>query len=281
MWDIHSYQLKGDYPIVLLAGGYLNGRPKALVELAGKPMIWYTLKALAEILPREGISQLVIVAPENNFPEFNGILDDFNLPIPVKLAKSGNTPLESFRNGVEEISNGDGIVIALASDTPLVKGSHILDLIARVDLLRSTEDLDLAYAVVSREAYKIRFPRSKRTFVSLKRGSFCGTGFLGVNTFKLKEFLDIASQLVQNRKSPLKMASILGWDLLVGLLLKRYTLLDLERVISERFNLRGKVLLSENPEIAFNVDTIEEIHLAKEYLRRAEIKTGEDKGDGI
>jgi len=269
MWNMDSYTISSTYPAVLLAGGNLGSEPKAFVNLLGKPMIWYFLSAFNDV--RDIFSPVALVTPKERWGELEELLKSFDLDL--ALSEPGKDPMDSLVRGLKLLVRDysipdDSFLWAFATDTPLVEGDMIRDVVYRADMLR--DEADLFYVVVSKEPYLGRFPDSRRTFLSLRRGSFCGTGVVGFRISILERLGKIGETLVRNRKSPLAMASFLGFDLTLGVVLRSYTLLDLEEKISDRFGIRGKVLLSEYPELAFNVDDISEIRLAEKYLGEGE-----------
>ena len=269
MWDMSDYKLEQPYPALLLAGGTLNGKPKAFLPILDKPMIWYFLRAISHL--RDVLNPILVVAPEENWDLLEKIAQELNLEL--SLAPPGENPMDSFLKGLNVFTRKhslpeESLIWAFATDTPLIKPEMIRDVIYRGDMLKDSSDL--FYVVVSKEPYKAKFPESKRTFLKLRRGTFCGTGIIGLRIGILEELSQIGEGLVKRRKSPFAMASLLGWDLLLGVAFGSYTLLDLEEKISKRFKIRGKVLLSEYPEIAFNVDDEEELKLAEMYLRGGE-----------
>lgn len=93
------------YTLVLLAGG--NGLrmkkniPKQYLLLAGKPVIMHILERIERI---KEIIEIVIVCSDEYVPLISGMLVQYNIIIPVKFAKAGNTRQASVKAGLELVT---------------------------------------------------------------------------------------------------------------------------------------------------------------------------------
>jgi molybdopterin-guanine dinucleotide biosynthesis protein A len=82
------------------------GTPKALVELAGRPLIAYPLAALADA----GIESVVVAKPDSPLP-----------PLECAVVREPEQPLHPLTGVVAALDAADGrAVIALGCDMPLV-----------------------------------------------------------------------------------------------------------------------------------------------------------------
>ncbi|WP_445245226.1 2-C-methyl-D-erythritol 4-phosphate cytidylyltransferase, partial [Microcoleus sp. OTE_8_concoct_300] len=75
-------------------------RNKLLLTLLGKPLLSWTLAA-AEA--SQHISWIGIMGQPDDFPDFQAILSDLSLVMPVKLIKGGATRQESVYNGLQAL----------------------------------------------------------------------------------------------------------------------------------------------------------------------------------
>jgi hypothetical protein len=73
-------------------------------------------------------------------------------------------------------------------------------------------------------------------------------------------------RMVAARKSALKQASFLGWDILALLLLGRLTLERAERMVSNRIGLRGRVIVSPYAEVAMDIDKPHQLEILRRDL---------------
>jgi len=104
----------------------LNGN-KILAPLAGKPLLWWTLRALtvAEAMPSDmRLTELIIAARREEFALIEPVLK--GLDVPVRLVEGGATRQESVANAAR-LATGDLILVHDAA-RPLISP----DVIARV-----------------------------------------------------------------------------------------------------------------------------------------------------
>lgn len=141
---------------------YSNGEAKALIDVAGKPMIQWVLHALDDA---RTIDRVVVI----------GLTDKSKLkckkPI-TYLSNQGRLPenLRAATAHVLELNPKAKYVLFVSSDIPAITGSMV-DWV--VNTCMQTKD-DLYYNVIPREAMEKRFPTSKRTFTPLKDMEVCG-----------------------------------------------------------------------------------------------------------
>jgi len=84
-------------------------RNKLLLTLLGKPLLSWTLAA-AEA--SRHISWIGIMGQPDDFPDFQAILSDLSLVMPVELIKGGATRQESVYNGLQALPpNADRVLI--------------------------------------------------------------------------------------------------------------------------------------------------------------------------
>lgn len=248
---------------ILLAGGtptgedplaeICQGNPKALLDVAGKPMAQWVLDAM----DASSSIDRVIVA---------GLDADCGLQSKKITAFTGDKGgmLGNAKAGFAEAAkagNKDDHVVIASSDIPTIR-AEMIDW--RVGIAMQTES-DLDYAVVKREVMETRFPGSNRSFIHFRDAQVCGGDF---NVARLAAIHDEAlwDRLVAARKNALKQASMLGYDTLILLLLRRLTLQSAESIASKRLNLVGKLQISPYAEIAMDIDKLHQLEIARQDL---------------
>jgi GTP:adenosylcobinamide-phosphate guanylyltransferase len=248
---------------VVLAGGipgpddplypYTQGEPKALVDIAGKPMAQWVLDAIghakqidqALIVGVDSASALTCKKPLHFLPDHGHILEN---------AKAG------LRTITERNPKATHFLLA-SSDIPSVT-SEIVDW--RVEE-SSRYDVDIDYVVVDRETMESRFPEAQRTFVQLKDHELCG-GDLNIvrNTIIQKE--QLWQRIIAARKNVFKQASLVGFDLLFLLLTRQLTLEGAERRVCRKLGLTGRACLSPFAELAMDMDKPHQLELLRKDL---------------
>ena len=157
---------------VVLAGGipqpneplysYSHGEAKALIDMAGKPMIQWVLDALGA---SKSIEHIVLI----------GLSDKAKLACkkPLTYLPNQGKLLENLKAGaakVVELNPKAEYVLFVSSDIPSITPEMVEWLIATC---KQTDD-DLYYNVVRREDMERVFPGSRRTYTRLKDLAVCG-----------------------------------------------------------------------------------------------------------
>ncbi len=91
-----------DAGVVLAAGSGVrfggSGPTKTYVDLAGRPLVAYSLEALAAVVER-----IVLVIREDDVDDAGDVVDDLALPVPVVMTPGGATRTQSERVGIEAL----------------------------------------------------------------------------------------------------------------------------------------------------------------------------------
>ena len=218
------------------------GKPKALLDFGGKPMIQWVLDALSSA---QKINRVVVIG----LPPFT----DLTCSLPLTVIDSQGSMLSNLQAGVSELQKMGNIsqkVLAVSSDVPAVT-AEMIDWM--VDTVQETNH-DLYYNVISREVMDKRFPSSKRTFIKLKDVEVCGGD---INAFD-HQFVftrqNLFDAIIGARKNPIRQASILGFDTLFLVLLHKMTLLQAEISISKKIDSRAHAILCPFAEMGMDVD---------------------------
>jgi GTP:adenosylcobinamide-phosphate guanylyltransferase len=230
-----------------------QGQPKALLNVAGKPMIQWVLDALSGAARIER----VVVVGLNAGAGVQCSKPTTYIPNQVSL-------LDNIQAGVNEILRLDpqaGLVMAVSSDIPALTPA-IVDWAA--DRAQETEH-DIYYMVAERSVMESRFPGSNRSYVRLRDAEVCGSD-MNVLRAGLVSDRPLWERIVASRKNALRQASLLGWDVLALLLLGRLSISRAERMVSKRLGLRGRVILCPYPELAMDVDKPHQLEILRKYL---------------
>jgi GTP:adenosylcobinamide-phosphate guanylyltransferase len=251
---------------ILFAGGipqpneplysYSEGEPKALIDVAGKPMIQWALDALnqARTIDRVVIigltekSRLICAKPLTYLPNEGKLLDN---------VKAGAAK-------VLELNPRAKYALLVSSDTPAIKG-EMIDWI--VNTCRETKD-DLYYNVIQREVMEKRFPTSKRTYTRLKDMDVCGGDTNMVRLAIVNEHSEFWNKLFDARKSPADQATLLGADILFRLLFRQLTADDVIQRVAAKLDLKGRALVCPFAEVGMDVDKPHQLEMLRADLAR-------------
>jgi NDP-sugar pyrophosphorylase family protein len=238
--------------VILTAGGipsqsdplylYTQGKPKAMLPINGKPMIQWVLDSLASA---RGIDQVLLV----------GLDEEFAVSYPRKLTRLANQGdmVSNIISAAMHLLNDHSSAaqtIVMASDVPAIRPAMLEWM---VDQIKDTDN-DITYTVVTQSVMEERFPESKRTYVKLKDGAVCGGDVNAINIQTVNFNNPVWRGLVDNRKNVFKQAALIGFDTLLLLLMRAFTLKKAEERVCQRLRIKGRLIVSPYAETAMDVD---------------------------
>jgi len=233
-----------------------QGKSKALLDVAGKPMVQWVLDALCQSTVVERIA-VVGLPPESNL-QCSKLID--YLP-------NQNSMLENIRAGVNKIQeyNPDTQhVLLVSSDIPAITG-EMVDWVARTAL--QTDD-DVYYNVIRREVMEARFPNSRRSFTRLRGMEVCGGDLNLMHVRMLAGKNDVWEKIIASRKNVFKQAALIGYDTLVLLMLRLIDVDQAVKMVSKRLKIKGRGLVCPYAEIGMDVDKPFQLEMVRADLSR-------------
>jgi GTP:adenosylcobinamide-phosphate guanylyltransferase len=251
---------------VVIAGGipqpqeslyaYSKGNPKALIDVAGKPMVQWVLDALGEA---RTVERIVLI----------GLTDKAGLSCrkPLYYISNEGKMLANVQAGtakVKELNPKAEYVLFSTSDIPALTGSMV-DWVINTSMQTKH---DLYYTVIPRQAMDDRFPTSRRTFIQLKDLEACGGDMHVARTSMVGRNSEFWERLIEARKSPASQASLLGFDIIFRFLTRQLTAEDVIRRVAERLGLRGRALISPFAELGMDVDKPHQLEIMRAHLAR-------------
>lgn len=247
---------------VMVAGGtptpddplyaYTGGRPKALLEVAGKPMAQWVMDALDSAASVEAI---VVVGLE--------AASGLRAHKPVRFVTDRHGLLPNSQAGLAEVRAMDrsaAQAMILSGDIPALT-SAIVE--ARIRSADPAADLD--YIAIDRRVMEARFPNARRTYVRLRGLEVCG-GDMNIVRVDLATDDRLWELLLAARKSVWRQASLVGWDTLFFLLLRRLELEVAVQRVSRRLHIRGRAHLFPHAEAGMDVDKPHQLELIRRDL---------------
>jgi hypothetical protein len=94
----------------------------------------------------------------------------------------------------------------------------------------------------------------------------CGADVNLVRIKIIKEHMDVWEALIGNRKSPMRQASIIGFDTLFQLATRQFTLHSLVERASQRIGIKGRAIVWDKAEPCMDVDKPHQLELMREDL---------------
>jgi GTP:adenosylcobinamide-phosphate guanylyltransferase len=260
---------------LVLAGGipqpddplysYSNGDSKALIDVAGKPMVQWVLDALGEA---QHVDNVIVIGLSPK----SGV----TCKKPLHFISNQGRMLANIVAGVNkalELNKKNKYVIVASSDIPALK-PEMVDWL--VETAMQTKD-DLYYGVCTREVMEARYPGSNRTYTRLKDVELCGADINITHVRMATEHLDLWESLLGTRKSPLRQASLIGLGILFRVFTRSITLDDLVKEVSQRIGIKGRVIVWPHAEACMDVDKPHQLEILREDLARQQHKIAKSK----
>jgi GTP:adenosylcobinamide-phosphate guanylyltransferase len=233
---------------------YSNGNSKALIDVAGKPMIQWIFDALGN---SKKVDRVIVVglSPKN----------ELTCRKPLYYISNQGRMLANIVAGINksvELNRKNQYVLLVSSDIPALRGEMVDWLI---NTCMKTRD-DLYYGVCPREVMERRFPASNRTYTKLKDVEICGSDINVIHVNQATQHLDTWEQLIGNRKSPFRQAAVIGLGTAFKYLTRQFTLEELVKRVSERIGIKGRAIVWSQAEPCMDVDKPHQLELLREDL---------------
>ena len=258
---------------ILTAGGiplpedplytYTNGDSKALVDVAGKPMIQWVLDALSDAKLVDNVI-IIGLSPKSGV----------TCKKPLHYVSNQGRMLANIVAGVEktlEINPKAEYVFVISSDIPGINAGMVDWLI---ETCMQTKE-DIYYGVIPREVMETRYPGSNRTYTKLKDIQLCGADMhiSHVSMAIEPEHLEMWEELIGNRKSPLKQAATIGFGTLLKVATRSITLDDLVATVTKRIGITGRPIIWDHAEPGMDVDKPHQLELIREDMEKLHKET--------
>ncbi|MBL8094872.1 MAG: NTP transferase domain-containing protein [Anaerolineales bacterium] len=239
-----------------------QGRPKALLEIAGRPMVQYVLDALSAAT---SIRSVVVIGltPETH---------------PEAAALTCARPL-SFLPGQGSLVDNLAAAGAWAQSLP-TPPTHLLATSSDIPLLTATmvdwnvatsleTDHDAYYNLVPRAVMEARFPGVRRTYFRLRDGVFCGADLNLLSLTVLNGYNPAWRRIIDSRKNVLAQAQLVGFDVLLLGALGLLPVTWAQDRIRARLGVRGRVLICPHAEAGMDVDRPDHLAVVTQALSAA------------
>ena len=239
---------------------YSNGDAKALIDIAGKPMIQWVLDALSDAKHVDNVI-VIWLSPKSGVA----------CKKPMHFVSNQGRMLANIVAGVNkslELDKKSKYVLVVSSDIPALK-PEMVDWL--VETCMETKD-DLYYGVCPREVMEERYPNSRRTYTKIKDMELCGADIHVSHIRMATEHLDMWESLIGTRKSPLKQAGIIGLGTLFRVIMRSITLNELVEKVCKRIGIKGRAIIWDYAEPCMDVDKPHQLELMREDLEKEQRK---------
>lgn len=256
---------------LVLAGSRREGDPlaraqavrhRALLEVAGQPMLLRVLRAL-RASPRVGRLVVSIDDPEaaRTLPEVAAWGEAGELV----LHRSLSSPSRSVLDVIDELAAGEPLLVTTADHALLSQPvlDHFLD-------AAQDSDADVVVGVVARTVLEARFPGAPRTYLRFRDDAYSGANLFAFRTAQARSAALFWRKVESLRKQPWRLVSAFGPVSLLLFLLGR---LDFDAALARASRAVGaRVEAARLPfaEAAVDVDKPEDLELVNRLLAERE-----------
>ncbi|MBA3940228.1 MAG: 4-diphosphocytidyl-2C-methyl-D-erythritol synthase [Sphingopyxis sp.] len=236
-------------PDPLLSG--TNVSTKALLPIAGQAMLVHVVRAL-RASPQVGA---ITILAQNSAelaadPGLAGVAG-------LHFADSGQGISSSL---AAALPPGDDPVLVTTADNVLLTPSMI------DEFLTGADGSDVAVAMVERAVLLSRYPQSKRTWLKFRGGWWSGANLFRLRGRRVLPLLDFWGRIERDRKKGRKIVAAFGPFLLVGALLRLFTIQQGVARAGLRFGLKARVVSMSEAEACIDADKPVDIELIEQIF---------------
>ncbi len=224
---------------------------KAFYKIKDKYMIEYVVETLRK---SSQINRIAVVGPKDKLEQAIGYMVDNIIEGTDSIVSNILLALECFP--------ADKEILIVTSDIPMITKEAIEDFIERC----RQKDVDLCYSIVDKKVNDMKYPGVRRTYARLWEGQFTGGNVFYFNPVIKDKCKDFVEKMLDYRKSPTKMARVLGFGFLLRLALGILTINAIQRKCETLLGIRGAAIISPYAEIGNDVDRLSDLELIEKYM---------------
>lgn len=222
---------------------------KALVEIAGKPMLAHVVAALRDA----GIPRIAVSAGDD---AVRALANDLR----CEVLATGAGPSASVAIGLEALG---APLLVTTSDHALLKGEWVRDFLS--DTPRGS---DVAILLARRQEIEAAMPGSRRTYLRFADGHWSGCNLFLLATGNANRAIETWKMVEADRKRPWRIAARLGLGMLVGYVLGRLTLADAIARLGRKIGVTASLVPARDGLAAVDVDKPSDLVDARAILSK-------------
>lgn len=249
--SVTAIVLAGQRPGVDPLPMHLGVTLKALVPLAGEPMVLRPVKAL---LANPEVDKVIVFAQPME-------------PVAKALADLDRVTVRESKGSIAET------ILALCADpaTPwpllVTTADHaLLDPGIVEEFCACTDRADLAIGVVQRVRLEQRLPQSKRTWLGFRGEEVTGANLFWLASPKITPALELWRSVEQDRKRAWRLIGLLGPFWLAMTAMRLASLDDVAARLSLKLGLKVRIVRLSNPLAGVDVDSVADHELAEAII---------------
>jgi CTP:molybdopterin cytidylyltransferase MocA len=229
---------------------------EATIDINGRTMLGWVLKG---VLTSAYIDRIIIVGPVEALAP---IVRSEGATDRVTLVERRGGMFDNLLAGLEQLDSSK-LALAMSSDIPFITGEALdgfVDACAK-------KPAQVYYSLVPKSVNESRFPGVKRTYFKLADGVVTGGNVFMVEPKCITDNAELIHKLLDMRKKPLALVSMLGLGFILKFVTGRLKIVDVEDKARRWLGIEGRGIIVNYPEIGVDVDKPSDYELAKLALR--------------
>jgi GTP:adenosylcobinamide-phosphate guanylyltransferase len=256
--------LAGQRPGVDRLAAHFGRAAKALIPVAGEPMLGRVLRALAAA---DGIARIIVLAQDAPALLADSALGDIAADPRIVARVSGRTISGSVRAAIADPAIGLPVLVTTADNVMLTPETI-------AEFLGAAGGSDVGVAMVERTRLEAAVGPNRRTWLTFRDGAFTGANLFALTGPAAANALRFWERVEQDRKSVLRLAAHFGPVLLVQMLLRRLTLHQALAAAGRKLGASAAPVLLSDGRMGVDVDKPEDHALAERLLAEAPERGG-------
>lgn len=250
--------LAGQRPGIDPVAAHFGLQAKALIPVAGEPMLGRVLRALADT-PQ--VARIIVLAQNASELLADPALAWAAHDARIEARVSGRTISGSVLAAVSDPAIGLPVLVTTADNVMLTPAT-----VAEFVTGASSDAGDVAVAMVERGNLEQAVGPNRRTWLAFRGGAYTGANLFALTGPGAANALRFWERVEQDRKSVLRLAAHFGPVLMVKLLLKRLTLHGALAAAGAKLGARAVPVLLSDGRMGVDVDKPEDHALAERLL---------------
>ena len=248
MSGFQALVLAGSRGVVDPVAAYAGVSHKGLATVAGLTLLERVLRALAEA----GASRIAICTGDQIIAATALALRE--LP-PVEVISAEASPSLSVRAALEKLGSP---LLVTTVDHALLQPEWVRRFIAD-----TPAGADISILLGEEAVVQAAAPGTRRTYLAFRDGRFSGCNLFYLATDRAVGALDLWRRVEAHRKQPWRIAMLLGPGVLLGFLLRRFTLRQAVARLGGKANVRAEAVTTPFGLAAVDVDKPSDLDLAR------------------
>lgn len=206
------------------------------------------------------VSDVVVIGLDSPPPKGNFMREVIFLPSAGGIVDNGLSAL----NWLLQNRPDNGPILFCSVDIPTITPEIVDEFVESCQPFES----GIYYSVVTRETMERRFPGARRTYFHLKSLELAGGDMIVTNVTQAEELYSLLSRFENARKSPWKVALMVGPRKFVKFLIRQLSLDEAESAASKILGIKASVIVFPHAEVAMDIDKAQHLELIQSLSGR-------------